>query len=200
MGWINLKDTTKAFKNTHIVVEKQTIATSLPKIQSSFKFYLPLCSLLKVEKTINEFSKIQFNNEDVYVPSSHIQKLEVKTNDWVAIAQKCVNSPYKWGGRNASGIDCSALVQLSLITKKIYVPRDTSDQLNYFSHLFPESRGLTRGSLVYWKGHVGIGVDNLKIIHSSGHHFKVVIEEYDEVMKRLKKKGLKVKKIINLKT
>ena len=35
---------------------------------------------------------------------------------------------------------------------------------------------LRRGDLVFWKGHVGMMLDGMLIIHANGHHMKVVIE------------------------
>ena len=35
------------------------------------------------------------------------------------------------GGRTSFGLDCSALVELSLQANRINCPRDTSDQINF---------------------------------------------------------------------
>ena len=163
-----------------------------------FKTYLPLCSLVSIVKTCNNFSKIKYKNIDAYIPSSNIQEIKKKFKDWVLIAEKLLHTPYKWGGRNACGIDCSSLLQLSLLTKNFKIPRDTIEQIVFLSLRFPETNILTRGSVVFWKGHVAIGIDSLHVIHSSGHHFKVVIERFENVTQRLKSEGLNMIKMIKI--
>ena len=47
---------------------------------------------------------------------------------------------------------------------------------------------MLRGDIIYWKGHVGILVDNKNIIHSSASHGFVLLELLDEVQNRIKTK------------
>ena len=63
------------------------------------------------------------------MPFKHIVKINHKVNDWVKVAEQFLNVPYKWGGRDSMGIDCSALIQLSLETFGINFPRDTALQI-----------------------------------------------------------------------
>lgn len=198
IGWINSNCLTSVIKNTHIVIEPRTVVTSLAKVKSNFNLFLPLCSQLKVIKEQGLFSQIKFNNQLAFVPSSHIKNICDPIKDWVSISEKLVNTPYKWGGRNSLGIDCSALVQLSLLTKKINIPRDTNDQIKFLSSKYKNTSTISRGSLVYWKGHVAIGINKKQIIHSSGHHLKVIIEDFKTAAKRMQNKGYFVEKIINI--
>ena len=82
-------------------------------------------------------------------------------DDWVAIAERLVASPYRWGGRCAWGLDCSALVQLALAAGGIDVPRDSGPQHHIGSGIDDLSQ-LQRGDLVFWHGHVGIMQDRHK--------------------------------------
>ena len=63
-----------------------------------------------------------------YVPSKHIVKLDHMINDWVAKAQQLEGTPYKWGGRDTIGLDCSGLLQLSYHLWKINT-RNTTEQV-----------------------------------------------------------------------
>ena len=63
------------------------------------------------------------------MPSNHIVEIHHKVKDWVATAQKLEGTPYKWGGRDTIGIDCSALLQLSYQTYGEIIPRNTSEQI-----------------------------------------------------------------------
>ena len=64
-----------------------------------------------------------------YLPSSHIVVCENKVKDWVSMAQQLEGIPYRWGGRDTIGIDCSALLQLSYQTYGEMIPRNTSEQV-----------------------------------------------------------------------
>ncbi|MCP4386256.1 MAG: C40 family peptidase [Hyphomicrobiales bacterium] len=113
------------------------------------------------------------------VVASHLAPLKGRHEpDFVAVAERFVETPYLWGGRTSLGLDCSALVQLSLMTAGIAVPRDTDLQEQSVGQ--PVAVGaeadLARGDLVFWPGHVAIMVDAERIVHASGHHMRVVIE------------------------
>ena len=82
-----------------------------------------------------------------FLPRRHIQLLadakrisaenELVNIDWVGFAERLINAPYKWGGRSL-GLDCSALVQLSL-SAGLDVPRDSGPQHEIGAHLNIES-------------------------------------------------------------
>ena len=117
--------------------------------------------------------------------SNAISSLDHQIKDWVTTAEMFINTPYKWGGRNSIGIDCSALLQISLLSSGIQFPRDTSDQI-LSSHIVEITRKqVTRGSLVYWDGHCAIFTDKINIIHSNAFHMHVKIEPFDLVSNRI---------------
>ena len=63
------------------------------------------------------------------VVASHVAPLDAPPEpDYVAVAERFLNVPYLWGGRTSIGLDCSALVQLSLMAAGIAAPRDTDMQ------------------------------------------------------------------------
>ena len=55
-----------------------------------------------------------------YVNKDSLIKLNEKFNDWVDLAESLLNIPYKWGGRSFLGLDCSALVQLTISFKRFF--------------------------------------------------------------------------------
>jgi gamma-D-glutamyl-L-lysine dipeptidyl-peptidase len=89
------------------------------------------------------------------------------------IALKYVNSPYQWGGKSPFGIDCSALTQIVYKICGYKLQRDSFQQatqgkpVNSFHDHKP-------GDLAFFKNkedkinHVGIILDNDRIIHASG--------------------------------
>ena len=112
-------------------------------------------------------------------------------NDFVAVAERFLNTAYLWGGRTSIGLDCSALVQLSLMAAGMRAPRDTDLQEFAIGTLVDGgiSASLRRGDLVFWKGHVGIVIDGEYLIHANGHHMATVIEPLAHVATRIAAKA-----------
>lgn len=108
---------------------------------------------------------------------------EPMAQDYVSVATKFVETPYLWGGRSGFGIDCSGLVQLALMMAGRKAPRDSDMQASFGN---PISRDeLSRGDLVFWKGHVGIMEDEETLLHANGHTMTVARENFEAAVKRI---------------
>jgi hypothetical protein len=46
-----------------------------------------------------------------------------------------------------------------------------------------------RNDLVFWKGHVAMGLDAQRIIHANAHHMAVAIEPLEAAVERIKAAG-----------
>ncbi|MGK6314581.1 NlpC/P60 family protein [Neorhizobium sp. DT-125] len=103
--------------------------------------------------------------------------------DYVAVAEKFVETPYLWGGRSGFGLDCSALVQLSLMMVGKSAPRDSDMQASFGFAIAREE--LRRGDLVFWKGHVGIMESEETLLHANGHTMSVAREDFEAAVKRI---------------
>lgn len=101
-------------------------------------------------------------------------------SDPVAVAQQFLDAPYMWGGRTMLGIDCSGLTQVVYKICGIMLLRDASYQAKQGDSVEFEKR--KAGDLAFFGNedgkivHVGIVMDDNKIIHSSG---KVRIDTID---------------------
>ena len=104
--------------------------------------------------------------------------------DYVSIAVRFLETPYLWGGRSGFGIDCSGLVQLSMMMAGMAAPRDSDMQAE---SLGAEISGdqLRRGDLVFWKGHVGIMEDGETMIHANGYTMSVARERLEDAIERI---------------
>jgi cell wall-associated NlpC family hydrolase len=71
-------------------------------------------------------------------------------------------------------------------------PRDTDMQqaeLGKGVIVRDELEDLARGDLVFWKGHVGIMIDGVLMVHANAHHMLVAVEPLPEAAERIRKKG-----------
>lgn len=96
-------------------------------------------------------------------------------------AKEFLNVPYLWGGKSFFAVDCSGFVQLVFKIHNMKLPRDTYQQAEVGEVLsFVEES--QPGDLAFFENsegkiiHVGIMLENQKIIHASG---KVRIDTLD---------------------
>lgn len=96
-------------------------------------------------------------------------------------AKEFLNIPYLWGGKSFFAVDCSGFVQLVFKIHNIKMPRDTYQQAEVGEALsFVEES--QPGDLAFFENsegkiiHVGIMLENQKIIHAYG---KVRIDTLD---------------------
>ena len=127
------------------------------------------------------------------VIARHVAALdEAAAPDFVAVAERFLETPYLWGGRSGFGLDCSGLVQVALAEAGVRVPRDTDQQEQAIGSLVEKGIDgpLRRGDLVFWKGHVGILRDSETLLHASGLQMAVVSEPLADVLGRYAGIGL----------
>ena len=89
-------------------------------------------------------------------------------------------------------LDCSGLVQIAAEAAGLACPRDSDMQQAELGSnvLIPETLdGLVRGDLVFWKGHVGVMVDGLMLVHANAHHMAVAVEPLQEAAARIARAG-----------
>lgn len=121
----------------------------------------------------------------------------------VLTAKEFLNVPYLWGGKSFFAVDCSGFVQLVYKIHQVKLPRDTYQQAEVGNVLsFVEES--QPGDLAFFENaegkiiHVGIMLENHKIIHASG---KVRIDTLDSTgifNKELNKHTHKLRVIKNI--
>ncbi|MFC3711982.1 C40 family peptidase [Sphingoaurantiacus capsulatus] len=116
-----------------------------------------------------------------FIHHRHLTPIGEAAPDWVAVAEQFVGTPYLWGGRTRSGIDCSGLVQMALGAGGIAAPRDSDMQLAALGKPVETPK---RGDLAFFRGHVGIMIDETNLLHANAYWMATVIEPLELVATR----------------
>jgi hypothetical protein len=122
-----------------------------------------------------------------WVASVHLLPIGETLSDPAGVAETFLGAPYWWGGRESLGLDCSGLVQQSLYACGLACPRDADQQAALGDAV--DLGDLARGDLVFWRGHVGMMLDQARLIHANAFHMAVVAEPLAEAVARIEARG-----------
>lgn len=117
-----------------------------------------------------------------WVYARHLALATEDQPDFVETALKFLGAPYLWGGKSSAGLDCSALVQVTLMQSGKKIPRDTDLQFSALGPALPVDVPRQRGDIAFFPGHVGIMLDETHILHANASHMAVSIDKLDEVI------------------
>ena len=174
---------------THRVQTLGTFLYGAPDIKSSPIMHLALNTPLAVRGGDERFLELEGGG---FVYTRHTVPAERFARDYAEIAERFIGTPYLWGGRTRIGIDCSGLVQTSLLAAGIPAPRDSDMQQAELGDnvlVAEDLEGLVRGDLIFWKGHVGIMLDGVLMVHANAYHMLVAVEPLPEAALRIAKSG-----------
>jgi peptidoglycan DL-endopeptidase CwlO len=95
------------------------------------------------------------------IPGDHYSQV-------VSIATQYLGVPYRWGGADPSGFDCSGLVMYVYAQVGVSLPHNTVAQWDYPYAVSVPRNQLEPGDLVFFAGlgHVGIYIGNNQFIHA----------------------------------
>jgi cell wall-associated NlpC family hydrolase len=192
VGWLPDRALTKpAAAPTHKVAAIRTFAFPGPSIKLPPAETLVMGALVCV---IREDGPFAVTREGWYLPRQHLGGIDRFVEDFVAVAERFVGTPYLWGGKSSFGIDCSGLVQVALNAAGTGCPRDSDMQQESLGRLLglSESSRLDRGDLMFWKVHVAIVRDAATIVHANAHHMATAIENTREAIARIKAAGSEI--------
>ena len=170
-GWLADAALGAAPEPSHVVVSSGTHAYADPRVQSA-ETLLPAGALVTVTGAAGSFAETNLG----HVPAAHLRAIGDWPDDPVAVAEQFLGTPYLWGGNSRAGIDCSGLVQRALLACGIACPGD-SDLQQALGAEIPADRPLRRGDLLFWRGHVALVVDALRLIHANGWTMSVAYED-----------------------
>ncbi|WP_234447103.1 C40 family peptidase [Virgibacillus salexigens] len=108
-------------------------------------------------------------NKDV--ESNEVKKVTVQGNNAASIVEEAraqLGTPYKWGGEDPGGFDCSGFIQHVFTEQGIQIPRTVNEIWNFSSPISDPSIGDFVFFETYKPGpsHMGIYVGDGKFIHA----------------------------------
>lgn len=171
---------------THWVSAVATHVYTQPDFKSPELCSLSFGSQVQVLSSGERFSE----TPDGFIPAPHLAPIDSMPSDPVAVAELFLGTPYLWGGNSRFGIDCSGLVQASLLACGIPCPGDSGPQERALGNYAPPAASnYKRGDLLFWKGHVAFVRDSETLIHANAFHMAVALEPLQPAIDRILEQG-----------
>jgi hypothetical protein len=161
----------------------RTFVYERPDLKSPTQHLLSMNSLVTTSREDEDgFTEL---DQGGWIYRAHLVPCGVYQVDHAEVALSFLGTPYLWGGRTSLGLDCSALVQLSLMRCGFDVPRDSDlqetaldrDVLNKWN-----LDDLRHGDLVYWRGHCGIWLDSENFVHANATDMAVTCQPLERLL------------------
>ena len=192
---------------THRVRSLRSYRFPEPDLKAAPLGLLSMNAKLKVEET-SEDGKWRREARGGWIFGDHLIALGDRLSDPVAIMEAFLGAPYFWGGRESLGLDCSGLIQNGYEAAGLPIPRDADMQEVFLSApgrgevLWTREAGadtdqgdegwrnlpLTRGDLIYWRGHTGVMVHEDAMLHANATHMAVTRDPLTEMVAHLNRK------------
>ncbi|MEH6488080.1 NlpC/P60 family protein [Hyphomonas oceanitis] len=186
VGWMKASDLSQEVAEpTHKISALRTFAYAAPDLKAPVQCVLSRGALLSPTATEGQYVQSAAG----WLHTHHVAPLDTLEADPVAVAETYLHTPYRWGGRDSLGLDCTGLTQQAFEATGVLLPRDSDMQYAWAGEEIVDwkvSGALKRGDLVFWKGHVGIMTDAHHLLHANAWHMAVAREPLDQAITRIK--------------
>jgi len=195
VGFIKKNKFNHNFKPTYKIYKlKSKIFRNVNNKFLPTKNFLYFASGISVKRRSKNYIEFEKNK---WIKMNDTKKINHQETNFIKILKLFLSCKYLWGGKTFKGIDCSALIQIYFYYNRNYFPRDTKDQIKFCKK--KTNKKLSKGDIIFWKGHVGMCLNQSKFIHAYGPKKKVLIMPTNFTIKLIQKTAkLIVKKISNI--
>jgi lipoprotein Spr/probable lipoprotein NlpC len=131
-----------------------------------------------------EVVKPQASISEKYSALIGVRERDIQNGRLYAFIDQWMGTPYRFGGQDRDGVDCSGLAQL--LEQEVYginIPRSTSQQINVIKRKYEED--LNEGDLVFFDydgkkfSHVGVYLQNGYYVHASSSRGVTISKLHD---------------------
>jgi hypothetical protein len=178
VGYVRESALTRPFATRARVSALMAPVFSAADLKTPVRDLLPMNANVPVEARDGDYVNIGAG----FVHQRHL--LPESEKDFVAIAERFLGAPYVWGGKTAAGLDCSGLIQTALQAVGKAAPRDTDMMEKTLGDAIAIG-AIRRGDMIFWKGHMGVMLDDARLLHANAHHMIVAIESLNEAIARI---------------
>ena len=183
VGYVPHNTVVSETEKTHIITVPLAHVFLEQNIKSRNIEMLPLAAIVSGQEVKDGFMETELG----WVSVAHLKRKTELSKDPIGISKLLQNAPYLWGGNTSLGIDCSGLIQISLLLCGVDCPGDSDQQMSTLGQNLDIGSPRKRGDILFWKGHVAWVLNERQILHANAYHMATVIEETNEAIERIKK-------------